>query len=46
MLWTFGLVVACVLAAAFLIPVISFLFPEAEVLRPALAPVAPPADKG
>ena len=43
MLWTFGISVACLVAAALLIPVVTFFFPEAQQLRTARAPVkAPP----
>ncbi len=42
MIWTFGLSVACLVAAALLIPVVTFLFPEAQQLRTARAPVKAP----
>lgn len=42
MLWTFGISVACLVAAALLIPVVTFFFPEAQQLRTARAPAQPP----
>ena len=43
MLWTFGISLACLVAAALLIPVVTFFFPEAQQLRTARAPTPPPA---
>jgi hypothetical protein len=42
MLWTFGLSVACLVVAALLIPVVTFFFPEAQLLRTASEPVRAP----
>jgi hypothetical protein len=41
-IWTFGISVVCLVAAALLIPVVTFFFPEAQQLRTARAPTPPP----